>query len=432
LTAAQRVYRCLRVVAALAVVCCLQGAACQDDTRPRVRLGRVRFWHTFNSSETEALNAWLAGRHGFAAETRLLAANRGRAILHSVLADGRNCPDLIGIDSTWLPGLVTRELLTPVPHTVGVRDWLPETEEFVNYGGVRYALPQALEGLALVYHAPLLARADVQLPVATVDALVTAARRLTTDQVYGLGIRVDGYWFVPFLRAWGGDVLDPERGVLNIDSAVAATATERFAALFGRGGIAPPPGADGREVHDVVQGFQERRIAMILSGPWLGVALSSQRLRELTVAAFPPDAHGRGTAPRDGRILAVPRCASNPRDAWILASELTGPEVQADWGRRLGTVPTTYTALGDAGEYARQFYEALKSARPLPQHPITAELFEDLTPAVAAAVSGDASATEVLAGVARAWSRLLARHAPQACSVEAGEPPSALDKEGRR
>jgi hypothetical protein len=36
------------------------------------------------------------------------------------------------------------------------------------------------------------------------------------------------------------------------------------------------------------------------------------------------------------------------------------------------------------------------------------ELFDDLTPAVLAVVSGDASAEEALAGVQRSWQRLLA------------------------
>jgi hypothetical protein len=36
-------------------------------------------------------------------------------------------------------------------------------------------------------------------------------------------------------------------------------------------------------------------------------------------------------------------------------------------------------------------------------------MFDDLTPAVAAVVAGDATADEALAGVARAWTRLIAR-----------------------
>jgi ABC-type glycerol-3-phosphate transport system substrate-binding protein len=105
-------------------------------------------------------------------------------------------------------------------------------------------------------------------------------------------------------------------------------------------------------------------------------------------------------------------CARDKEAAWRLALELTEPALQADWARRYGTVPTTTAGLADAGPFAQSFHRALAGARPLPRHPVTAELFDDLNPAIAAVVAGDATAEEALAGVARAWTRLLARHAP--------------------
>src|SRR5207237_1118074 len=84
-------------------------------------------------------------------------------------------------------------------------------------------------------------------------------------------------------------------------------------------------------------------------------------------------------------------------------------EEQAAWSRRLGMVPTTASGLARAGRLAREVYAALASATPLPRHPASAALFDDLNPAVAAVVAGDATAAEAIARVRRAWARLLGR-----------------------
>jgi len=128
------------------------------------------------------------------------------------------------------------------------------------------------------------------------------------------------------------------------------------------------------------------------------------------VAPFPPGPDGRPAAPLGGQVFVVPACAGDPDAAWRLARDLTAPALQAQWGRAFGIVPTTEQAVAGAGELAGGFRRALATARPLPRHPASPELFDDLTPAVRAVVAGDATADEALAGVTRAWTRVLERH----------------------
>jgi ABC-type glycerol-3-phosphate transport system substrate-binding protein len=127
-------------------------------------------------------------------------------------------------------------------------------------------------------------------------------------------------------------------------------------------------------------------------------------------------------APRGGQLLVVPRCARDPEGAWQLATLLTDADVQASWSTRLGMVPTTAAGLARAGAVAKQVHAALATAVPLPRHPASAALFDDLNPAVAAVVAGDASSAEALAGVRRAWSRLIhAEPSPDATSPDAND-----------
>lgn len=388
-------------------------AACSGGGDTRSAPGeRIRLWHTFNPTETEALNEVLSARdRGLPVEPTLLPFARGQTIISEVLRSGEDCPDLVRVDATWLPGLARADLLMPVPSSViEARAWLPEAAELALDRGVAYGIPQALDGLALIYRKAAVREAGVPWPPQTVGELIATAHRLTRDGHHGLGVRVDGYWFAAFLRAWGGDVLDPETGTLGVDTEIAVTALTRFAELFGPNGVSPSPPPSGDEDKDEARRFRTRSLAVVVNGPWAITGLAEGRTHELAVAPFPPDQQGRPAAPRGGHVLVVPRCARKPDAAWKLALEITAPSIQADWAQRFGVVPTAEASLPGAGALAQQFYEALGQARPLPRHPVTAEIFDDLNPAIAAVVAGDATAEEALAGVARAWRRLLLRY----------------------
>jgi arabinogalactan oligomer/maltooligosaccharide transport system substrate-binding protein len=399
--------------AAILGVVLLLGALVAACSRPAEQAApasgaRIRLWHTFNPAETAELNQTLAHWTGAPVESSMTPFGLGLPILRRELEQGRDCPDLVRVDATWLPGLVRDRLLLPVPDPIArQRDFLPEALALATVQGALHALPQAMDGLAILYRTA--AVTGHPWPPATMDALVATARQLTAGDTHGLGLRVDGYWFVPFLRAWGPDLLpnadaslghagEPIR--LGIDTPEAAAALARFAGLFGPGGVAPPPSPPDNVDSDEIRRFRAGELAAVINGPWAVAGLTGGDTRGIGVAALPG-------APRGGHEWAVPRCARRPDDAFALALFLTAPERQAAWARRLGVIPTTRAGLDQSDAFVRSFHAALATATPLPRHPITPALFDDLSPAVAAVVSGNATPTEALAGVGRAWRRLL-------------------------
>ena len=64
-------------------------------------------------------------------------------------------------------------------------------------------------------------------------------------------------------------------------------------------------------------------------------------------------------------------------------------------------------ALDAAPPLVHAIYAALETAQPLAASPITPLLFDDLHPAIAAVIAGDATAEEAIAGARRGWKRLL-------------------------
>jgi arabinogalactan oligomer/maltooligosaccharide transport system substrate-binding protein len=383
-------------------------ASCRGQDGPARGEVPLRFWHAFAPHETEALNRVLERAGQGEVETSLLSFARGQTILGQVLRAGSDCPDLARIDATWLPGLAA--LLAPVPDEVWrAREWLPEAAELTRYRDARLALPQALDGLALIHRRGALEAAGVSWPPTTLGELEAAASALTVADRHGLGVRVDGYWFIPFLLAAGGALYDPASGRLGLDEAAGREALVRYARLFTT--VTPPPPAPQDAARVAVAEFQSGRVAIQMDGPWAVWELSAGAIDAVEVTPFPRAPDGSPAALRGGQLYVVPRCARAPARAWRLALALTDPVLQGEWGRRFGTVPTTRAGLERGGRVAGEFYRALEAARTLPRHPITAEVFDDLTPAIEAVVVGDASAEEALAGMRASWQRLLARQA---------------------
>jgi hypothetical protein len=363
-------------------------SACTAGAPPSHDAHAIRFLHTFGPEETELVNSLLAERN-LAVEPSLVPFARGQQVIREILRARTACPDLVRIDATWLPALVEEDLLLPTPPTLAALDWTPDAAALAAGHGV----PQTVDGLVVLRAAGAAAPAD-----ASVGALVAAARAARTPAIpHPLAVRVDGYWFVAWLRAAGAD--------LSFDGLAGdgpAHALAEFAALFGDLAPAPPPA--GQEAPDELRRWRAHELVYWVTGPWQLAALPDRS--GLAVSAL---AH----APRGGQLLVVPRCAPHPDDGWRLAAELTSTAVEQQLAETFGTVPTRTSVLAAAPPLVRAVYTALGSAEPLHSSPRTPLLFDDLNPAIAAVVAGDATPDEAIAGVRRGWSRLLRGPAPR-------------------
>ena len=352
----------------------------------------IRFLHTFGPEETELFNATMVER-GIAVESFLAPFARGQQVISEILHAQHDCPELIRIDATWLPELVADGLVVELPRPLTARDWSPEAAALAQLDGAWWAVPQQVDGLLVIRDIATPAPASASL--ADVVAAARAAR--TPDRRYPLDLRIDGYWFVPWLRDEGGELAAPG----GIAGDVAVRAMTGFAALVGD--VAPPPPSPGLEELDEGRLWTEHKIAYWITGPW-----QFYQLGDRSRIAVSPLAH----APRGGQLLVVPRCAKHPDDGWRLADELTSLPVEARFASRFATPPTRLAALAGAPGLSRASYDALRGAAMLPRRPLTPLLFDDLNAALAAVVAGNASPEEAVAGVQRAWQRLTRRPPP--------------------
>jgi len=371
----------------LTVIACV--AACGACGGDRPAPAPIRFLHTFGADETELFNATMSD-HGIAVESSLVPFARGQQVISEILDAKHDCPDLIRIDATWLPGLRTQ--LAPAPAELAALDWTPEAAALAQLGGTWWGVPQAVDGLLVVRDSASLAPAS-----ARIEDLIAAARAARSDdRRHPLGLRVDGYWLVPWLRAEHADLAV---GAIDGDGATRALAS--YAALFGD--VASPPPPAGSEAPDELRRWNAHEVAYWVTGPWqLGALHDADRVAVSALAG----------APRGGQLLVVPTCAKRPAEGWRLAAELASVPVEIEFARSFATVPTRKAALEAAPALSRAAYAALRSAELLPREAVTPLLFDDLNPALAAVVAGDATPEEAIEGVRHGWRRLtLARGA---------------------
>jgi ABC-type glycerol-3-phosphate transport system substrate-binding protein len=347
----------------------------------------IRFLHTFGAKETELFNSTMVERR-LAVESSLVPFARGQQVIGEILRAGKDCPDLIRIDATWLPELVAAKLLVQPPSALVQLDWSPEAAALAQIDRAWWAVPEDVDGLFIARDA------DVPAPRSpAIDDLVDAARAARSQTApHPLGLRADGYWLVPWLRAEDVELAPGPA----IDTPGATQALARFAALFGD--LAPPPPAAGGEAPQEVRQWNAHEIVYWVTGPWqIGALADRERI------SVSPLAH----APRGGVLLVVPRCARDGDAGWRLAAELTSVTVEGIFADAFAMVPTRLAAFRDAPPLVRAQYEALRSAEMLPRSPMTPELFDDLNPALSAVVDGDATADEAIVGVRRGWRRLV-------------------------
>ena len=391
----------------LSLVSLATGAACSGGGQAP-DAPAIKFLHTFGPEETELVNT-LMQEHRLAVESSLVPFARGQQVIREILRARTACPDLVRIDATWLPALVAEDLLLPTPPALASADWTPEAAALAAGHGVA----QTVDGLVVLRDASAPAPGG-----SSVRELVDAARAARTPAIpHPLAVRVDGYWFVAWLRAEGGDLAVDGPGATGPGDGVVlagdgpARALAGFAALFGD--VAPPPPPAGSEAPDELRRWRAHELVYWVTGPWQLAALDDR-----SHLAASPLAH----APRGGQLLVVPRCAPHPDAGWHLAAELTSPGVEQQLAEAFGTVPTRKEALAASPPLVQQVHAALAMAEPLQPSPRTPLLFDDLNPAIAAVVAGDATADEAIAGVRRGWRRLIRGAAATAPAREDGAP----------
>jgi arabinogalactan oligomer/maltooligosaccharide transport system substrate-binding protein len=391
--------RCLANAMAFAVL-----AGCGRGAGP----AKARVWHTFDADEAPTLE-WALASAPVPASARPVPFARAQNVIRAALERGGDeCPDVARVDAAWIPGFAERGLLQAAPANLGGGPdaVLPAARALAESGGKLYGIAQTYGCVAVLER-----RADGELPPRSLDELEA---RMAAGRAAGqpVDVRPDGFSALPWIFAEGGDLIDlTQRPLVVVDGQAAERALTRLSRLAA---LAPAEG-------DPAARFAAHQIDVLIDGPWvlrrLAGAPPDARLR---IDRFPSSPDGRPSAPVVGQVWVVGACTRDAGASWRLVEHLVSDPVAGRFAQTAYALPARRAlaehVLAPVAEFARAC-----PLRLLPRHPISAALYEDLTPAVAAVLAGRASPAEALADLAASWRRLLSQGGYAPASGIAGD-----------
>jgi multiple sugar transport system substrate-binding protein len=166
----------------------------------------------------------------------------------------------------------------------------------MTYKDKLYAVPQVTDMQLLVYRKSLLQAAGVK-PPTTVDELIAAAKKLTTDKVKGFFAGNDGGVGVlggPMLWSAGQDYLNEDQTEVGFDANRGAEALGRLRTLFTSNALLLGAPADWSDPSAFTQGLT----AMQWTGLWTLPTIEKAFSGDYGVMAWPAlDAQGKPSVP---------------------------------------------------------------------------------------------------------------------------------------
>jgi multiple sugar transport system substrate-binding protein len=330
------------LVATLAVTAC----AGQSDRGPVI----VTFPGSSLGSEAQVLNRQLARFNAEHPSIRVVrrdtpdAADQRHQLYVQWLNAGASDPDILQLDAIWTPEFAAAGWILPLDR------FTPDTAGFFasairanQWQDTLFALPWFIDVGMLYWRTDLVPSAPQ-----TLSELVQYARRARKEHGlrYGLvwqGARYEGLItnFVEYLGAYGGQILDGGRVLVNSEAGRQAL-TEMRNEIY-RDGIVPTAVLTWHEEESRFA-FQNGEAVFMRNWPYaVGLMRDSSQSKvagRFSVAAMPAGPGGRPTAALGGAQLAINRRTENPEAAWAVIDYLTQPEQMRERARVVGQFPS--------------------------------------------------------------------------------------------
>lgn len=269
-------------------------------------------------------------------------------------------------------------------------------------GTVR-AIPYDAEPMVLFYNKKMFADAGLKEPGLnyTTEQFVSDAKALTKDGVQGFALAPDpSYPYLPFAFANGntpvkdGKLAMTEAGfVKDIQWTFDLAAKEKVAVA--------PNSADTTDVP--MQGFQAKKVAMVIEGPWFYSTIREGMESDVGVAVI-PSADGKPVGMIQGSGFGISAKCPDKKAAFANIMKMTTPEVVAYVGQKRGTVPSIQAAMkgwseGKPEADAKVMEALLADGLPLITTPTWNQVVTQFTQYAPEGTRGSRTAEEILSSI---------------------------------
>lgn len=233
---------------------------------------------------------------------------------------------------------------------IDLSNYYDDITEIYSYEGSQYGIPKDVDTIALWYNKTHFDEVGLAYPdnTWTWETLKEAAATLTTDEHYGIGMRIlndqEGVYNVVY--STGGYIIDESKTKSGFDDPATIAAYE-YVVDFVKDGTSPDNTVTSE--NDLVALFEAGSISMAMMGSWSTTELTSNEYvhENAAVAIMPMAEDGTRVSIYNGLAYAIAETSSNPDAAWKLVEYLCSEKGQARQAE-LGVTMSAYMGQSDA------------------------------------------------------------------------------------
>ncbi len=328
----------------------------------------VEFWHAFGEGEEKVLLEEVIPKfneqysHITIKATRMPTENLDQQVITA--AAGGAVPDVMRMDNTWVPRMAKEGVLVPVDDFVDfnkvVADSFAGPMATNYYNGKYYGVPLDTNTKIAIYSKELLAEAGATEAPATIDELVSLARKLKDNKKFGITIGGPDFWNMPpWFWTLGGTITDDKftvaTGHLNSDASVKAL--ETIVSWNDEGLLAPPILGGQPGTWEGLRGEEGKTASymMINDGPWFFSILGDGVKDTMIPAKMPNGPDGQSHSIIGGQDMVFFNGAKQPEAAWTFTQFLLSEEIQVLMAIKTGAIPTNKNAA-QSSELSSVYY----------------------------------------------------------------------------
>ena len=201
------------------------------------------------------------------------------------------------------------------------KSYYPQVLDIMTYENRLLAIPRDISELVIFYNKDLFNKYNVEYPNAnwTINDLLTISKALTKDNHYGISFEEDTIYYLPYLRIFGGGILD-KNGNLIIDSDNSQKGIQFYSDLRNKYKVAPKKYQSASKT--MAQMFMDGQLAMHLSGRWLVPKYREDVKFDWDVINF-PNVNGKSAITLDSSGYAIVKSSKKRNEAIKLVKFLT-------------------------------------------------------------------------------------------------------------
>jgi len=292
-------------------------------------------------------------------------------------------PDISQLGNTWIPEFRMLNAIENLNSRLGSSSTLKETSYFPGIWDTNiidstlYGISWYVDTRVIFYRTDLLALAGYHQPPVSWDELFDVSRKIVEQEIAESAI------LLPTNNEWAPQVIlglqkgssllrenDMYGDFRGMEFRDAMTTFHKF--FIER--LAP---VKTQQFANIYQGIAQRQFAMLISGPWNIGEFSRRMPVELQdkwmTAPLPGPDGGIGVSLAGGSSLVMFRSSGKKGEVWKLIEYLSEPEVQTEFYRLTGDLPSRVEAWRDPvlseNKYASAFFKQLNHVVATPKIP---------------------------------------------------------------